>query len=143
MDIPSYLILIAVLGIPTLIAVALVFGVRYLFRRAGHERLYDDGVVMTDNGIEYLGFFFTGIRRVAYSDIASVELVPSFQLALFQMVHYYGFFPRTIKRKLFGKVVVIRFRNSISAACLFFMSRKPEDFYEQLKSKIRQETHVA
>ena len=136
MDISSYLILILVLGVPTLAAMALLFGVRYLFRRAGLKRFYDDGVLMTSNGIEYLGFFFSGIRKVPYSDIASVDLVSPFQVALFQLVFYYGFFPRTIKRSLLGKVVVIRFRHPTRAACLLFMSRNPEEFYEQLKSRI-------
>ena len=75
MDIPGQLIPWLVLGVSTLTAVTLVFAVRHLIRRAGHERVYEDGVVISDSGIEYFGLLFTGTRRVAYSEIASVDLI--------------------------------------------------------------------
>ena len=98
---------------------------------------------MTDNGIEYFGFLFSGIRKVAYSEIASVELVSPFWPEFAQLMFYYGFITRTIKRSLFGRVVVIRFRNPAPVESLFFRARNPEEFYDRLRSKIRQETHVA
>jgi hypothetical protein len=143
MDIPMPIILFLVLVVPILGALGLVFGVRYLFRRVGYERLYDDGVVMTDNGIEYLGFLFSGIRKVSYSEIASVELVSPFWPGFVQLVFYYGFITRTIKRSLFGRVIVIRFRNPAPVASLFFFARNPEDFYDRLRSKIRHGDTVA
>ena len=69
------LILVVVFVIPVLVASLTVALIRNFYRKSGKEQVYKNGVVLTDDGIEYLGLSFTGTCKKAYSEIDSVDLI--------------------------------------------------------------------
>ena len=136
MDIPDKMIPWFLIGIATLVGLLVVALMRYFVRVSGHEQVFKDGLVMRESGIEYFGFFFTGTRRVPYSQIASVDLIPHYKYVLSRIVLIYGFSTQFICRRGFGKIVVIRFKQPNPIEYLFFTPSNAARFYEQLKSRI-------
>lgn len=66
---------------------------RHFIRRMGMEKVMAEGVVLGEMGIEFPRFLFLGVGKLAYTEIASVELVH---------------FPRTLLLRMRYKNIVER-----------------------------------
>ena len=134
------LILFLVFGLPTIVGVCIVALVRRLYRASGHEQVYENGIMMTDTGIEYLGFLFTGTRKKSYEEIDSVQLIPYYKLLISKPFFRYGICTRWVRgvnsHFLFGKILVIRLKHPNPIQCLFFTPKDAAVFYKHLKSRI-------
>ncbi|GEM_PF-6327823 len=65
------LLAVSIVGVTTI--TILLF--RFVVRRTGIEHLLEDGIVLDDSGIQFLGFLF--VRKTAgYDKIEAVEFVP-------------------------------------------------------------------
>lgn len=140
MDLPGSLLILLALGIPVLIALALVALVRCFYRICGHEHVYKNGIVVTQTGIEYLGFLFTGTRKIAFSEIASVELLPYSEVAIRWLSFRYGLNTGRVPPSLFGNVLVVGFKTARPFRYLFFAPRDGAVICEQLKKRIDHES---
>jgi hypothetical protein len=139
----ALLILLVVFGSAALVAVVTVALMRYSVRLSGHEQVFKNGIVMTDSGIEYLGFLYTGTRKAAYSEIDSVELSPYYKVAISALFFRYGISATKIPPYFFGKILVIRLKHPNPIEYHFFTPRDAAGFFEQLTSRIKHEARVA
>src|ERR1700689_1383122 len=104
------IILLIAFGSVLLVAVITVTTMRFLARKFGVTDLVNSGVRVTLDGIGYLGFFFTGIRKNSFGEIKSVELIPYWNVFISTFLFRYGFNLRKIPPNIFGKIVVIRLK---------------------------------
>ncbi len=59
-----------------LIAFVTVVLLRFMMRKLGIKELVEEGIVLTETGIEFPRFPFFGRSKASYKEIESVELVP-------------------------------------------------------------------
>jgi hypothetical protein len=125
-----------------LIAVFTLTVFRLLTRWCGTKQLIEDGVALTEDGIEYLRFYLLGKGRAAFDEIESVEFLP-FGKALFPILFFrYGYSLYIIRTRLFSDCVLIQFRKSprwfeLYFKYLLFTPRHPAEFAERLKSRLK------
>ena len=72
-------IVIVVFGVPILLCLLVIWLVRHFYRVSGREQVYKNGIVLTGDGIEYLGLSLTGTCKKTFSEIDSVELISYFK----------------------------------------------------------------
>jgi hypothetical protein len=143
-DMPTQWLLLLVFVVIALTAVIAVALMRYFYRVSGHEQVYKNGIVMTQGGIEYLGFLFTGTRKKAFDEIDSVELSPYFKVALSALFFRYGMNTNRVPPNFFGNILVVGFKHPNPFRYLFFCAPKDAaDIYEHIKSQIGHERRVA
>jgi hypothetical protein len=124
-----------------LVAVLTLAVFRLLTRWCGTKQLIEDGVALTDDGIEYLRFYLLGKRRATFDEIESVEFLP-FGKALFPILFFrYGYSLHVIRTRLFSDCVLIQFRKTprwfeLYFKYLLFTPRHPAEFAERLKSRL-------
>jgi hypothetical protein len=143
------LILATFLVAAALVAVLTLTTFRLLTRWCGTTQLFEDGAVLTDDGIEYLRFCLLGRAKATFDEIESVEFLP-FGKALFPILFFrYGYSLLIIRTRLFSDCVLVAFRRSprwfdLYFKYVLFTPKHPADFVEQLKSRLkRYERHVA
>jgi len=121
-----------------LVAVITVTSMRFFFRRAGRQQLYENGVVMSASGIEYWGLLFTGVRKKTFSEIRSVELLPYYEVLMSILLLRYGLSARRVPFNPFGKIVVIRLKHPNPIEYLFFTPKDASVFVERLQQLIKE-----
>jgi hypothetical protein len=137
--------LILVFAFIALVCVCVIAWMRRFIRRSGYEKVFKDGLVVSDNGIEYLRFEIAGLREIAFSDIDSVELIPGIKFFFFGYL-LFGKQARMMTvhgQKPFGDVLAIKLKRADSGRYVFITPENAETVYDQIKSKIGQETRVA
>jgi hypothetical protein len=143
-DIPVQVLLLLVFGGAVLVSVVAVALMRYFYRVSGHEQVYKNGIVITETGIEYLGFPFLGTRKKTFNEIDSVELSPYFKVAISALLLRYGLNTNRVPPNFFGDILVIGFKHPNPVRYLFFCAPKDAvDIYEQLKSRIGHERRLS
>jgi hypothetical protein len=133
----AYVLLVLAAG-AAFIAVAAIFLLRLVIRKLGIKELVDEGIVLTENGIEFPRFFFISRARVGYDEIESVELVP-FPNKLFLRFKYgpsVSSMPSAAWSGFFRDTVVIKFKSPHFIQYRLFTPSKPEVLVEKLRSKI-------
>ena len=130
------LILLAFLGSVAVVIVVTVTLFRLVTRSLGLKQVVEEGVVMTENGLEVLGFFGVGKMSVSYADVESVELLPHCRGPLATLLLRYRMSARWVGTRLFHEIVVIKLKGP---RVFRYLISTPEDgttFVEQLKSRI-------
>ena len=136
-NIPVKVLLMMVFGIIALAAILAITLTRYFYRAAGHEEVYKNGIILTESGIEYLGFPLTGTRKKTFDEIDSVELSSYFKVAISVLFFRYGLNINRVPPNFFGKILVIGFKHPNPFRYLFFCAPKDAaDIHEELKSRI-------
>ena len=140
MDIPGQLIVLFVFAIAALASIGAVALMRHFIRSSGHEQVINNGIVVTDNGIEYPGFLFSGTRKKEYTEIDSIDLIPYYKFVFLNMMKRYGHWASLIRGmsggNLLGDIVVIKIKNSEATKYLLFQPKDAAGIYEQLKKRI-------
>jgi len=131
----SGLFILLILCVP-LIAVITVVTMRFIARKFGVTEIMNNGVVLTPEGIKYMGFFFTGTRKRTFAEIKSVELVPYFNVVISMLLFRYGLNCAKVPPNFFGEIVVIRLKRANPYEYLFFTPKNASSFVEQLKQQI-------
>jgi hypothetical protein len=143
-NIPVKVLLLMVFGVIAVAAVLVITLIRYFYRVSGHEEVYKSGIVLTESGIGYLGFPFTGTRKRAFDEIDSVELSPYIKVAISVLLFRYGLNINRMPPNFFGNILVIGFKHPNPFRYLFFCAPKDAaDLYEKLKNRIEHERRVA
>jgi hypothetical protein len=131
------IILLILFGSIALVAVITVATMRFLARKFGVTDLANNGIRMTKDGIEYLGFLFC-IRRSAFNEIQSVELVPYYKVFVSTLLFRYGLYVGKVPPNFSGKIVVVRLKRANPLEYLFFTPKDAANFVEQLKQRINE-----
>ena len=128
-----------------LVTVITVTAFRFLVRRSGIKDLIEDGVVLTEDGIEYLRPFLFGRGKIKFKEIESVNMVsyPASLLSLMFPVKY-GYSvhrPSHISFRLFGDLVEIKIKKTprwheFHFQYLLFTPKNAAAFVEQLKRRL-------
>jgi hypothetical protein len=118
------------------VTILTVATLRFFIRKSGTGSLYENGVVLTDHGIEFLRFFWIGKAKAKYDEIQSVELLPLDGLPTFLKVFHYGLLMRWIYTRPSGQLVVIKFKTPRLFPYLSCTPKNPQLFVEQLQSRI-------
>src|SRR5947209_4002608 len=84
------LILLIFWGSVIVVAVITLTVFRFISRRLGLKQVLAEGVVMTENGLEYLGFAFLWKMKASYQDVESVESPPFVKGLASAMFFRYG-----------------------------------------------------
>jgi hypothetical protein len=119
-----------VVGLITLLTMRLVL------RRTNMERVVNEGVLLTEIGIEYPRFLYLGKRKTRFSEIRSVELVPYGEVAKSILMLRYGISIRRPPLKPCGDLVVVRLKHPNPIEYLFFGPRDPLELFEQLRRRM-------
>lgn len=131
------LILLVVATSVIMVSVTTVFLLRLYVRKFGIEEMVDEGVVLTESGIEFSRFIIFGKRRVNYADIESVEFIP-FPNSLFLSLRYgtsvQGHLPG--RWNLFLGTVVVKLKPSYFIRHHLFKPSNPAEFADELRSRI-------
>lgn len=142
-NLSGQVLLLLVFGIIAVTAVLAIAMIRYFYRVSGHERVYKDGIVVTESGIEYSAFPFT-VTQKTFNEIDSVELSPYLKVAVSVLFLHYGLNINRVPPNLFGDILVIGFKRPNPFSYLFFSAPKnAADIYQQLKSRIENERGAA
>jgi hypothetical protein len=129
-----------VLSFVALIAIVTVAALRRLTQVPGRRELFEDGAVLSESGLEFLGFFRRR-HKVAYGRIESVEVIP-FLKALLPI---YGLNVISVCTRLASRVVVVKVKGSgivrdlVFPRYLLFTPRDARAFAEQLKHRMADE----
>jgi len=86
-----------------LIAVITVRVMRIFTRAPARRQLFEDGIVLTEDGVEFLGLFWMR-GTVTYGNIESVKVVPFLR----SLLPIYGFNVLSVCTNPFKEVLVIR-----------------------------------
>ena len=123
-------------GSVILITIATVAIMRFTMRVSGTKQLHEDGIVVTDNGIEYLDFFWFRRAKASFSDIESVKLLPSHKAFLSALLFNYGFSIRVIHTRFSKERVLVKLKGPRFFEYLLFTPRNPRFLVEQLSDRI-------
>jgi len=63
MNIPSQLILVLIFAFIVLVSVCVIAFMRHFIRHSGYEKVFKDGLVVSDSGVGYLRFAVLGCAR--------------------------------------------------------------------------------
>ena len=135
------LILTIFLAAAALVAVITLAVFRSLARRFGMKQLFEDGAVLTEDGIEYLRFFMLGRAKATFDEIESVEVIP-FYKAMFSVLFFRpDFSVHTIRTRLSSDFVHITLRRSpwwyeLYFRHLLFTPAHAAEFVERLRSHL-------
>jgi len=133
---PGIVILLIFLGGAALVAVIVLTLFRSFAHLFGLKQVIREGVVLSDNGLEYLGFLWIGKLKASYADVESVEVLP-FSKGLASIPAFrYGLSSHWIGPRLFKEIVVIKLKGSRVYKYLLFTPMDPAMFVEQLRSRI-------
>jgi hypothetical protein len=142
MNIPGQLILVLVFAFIALVCVCVIALMRHFIRHLGYEKVFKDGLVVGDSGVGYLEFLVAGMREVPFSEIASVELIPSSKFMLFGMFRF-GSQARALRGQLFGDVLAIRLKHTTPARYIFIALKDAAIVHDKIKSRIEHEARAA
>ena len=130
-----------ILTFATFVAISVIAIIRFFVRRSGKQKLYENGVTIGENGIEYWGFLFAGIRKKPFCEIRSVQLLPYFKVVINAFFFRYGLSTRRSPFNPFGHIVIIRLKHPNPIEYLFFTPTNALAFVEQLKSCIERSSN--
>jgi len=88
MNIPTPLILVLVFAFIAFACVSVIALLRHFIRHSGYEKVFSDGLVVSESGIGFLRFAVAGLREVAFSEIDSVELIPGFRFLILGVLRF-------------------------------------------------------
>jgi hypothetical protein len=141
MDIPGPLVVLLVLVIPALATIGGIALMRRYIRSSGHEHVINNGIVVTDDGIEYPGFLLWGTRKKEYAEIDSIDLIPYYKFVFLNMRQRFGHWTELIRGmsggSLLGDIVVIKIKNPEATKHLLFQPKDAAGIHEQLKNRIK------
>lgn len=135
----SGIILLVILGALVLMGVGIVAVFRFVTRKLGIKELVDEGVLLTDSGIEFPRFPFMRRGRARYDEIESVELVPFPQNLLLRM-RYGPSVASNVSAQwlgLFREAVVVKLRPPRLIQYYMFTPSDPVALANELKSRIQ------
>jgi hypothetical protein len=95
-----------------------------------------DGVILAQDGIEYLGFLWIVKLKASYADIEDIELLPYYTGLMSVMFFRYGLTPHWICKRSFCDIVVIKLKGYRMYKNLLFTPKDAATFIAQLKSRI-------
>ncbi len=92
------------------IIIATVWGLKFVQRLTGTTKLFADGATIAEDGIEFLRFPFCK-RKVSFSEIESVEVVPWAKSMASIMCLHYGMPVLEIRTRLFSDYVRVKLKS--------------------------------
>ena len=107
---------------------------RYLMKWLGMREVQKDGVLLADQGIEYVGFIWLIKHSASYTDIETVEFV-SYPKAWF-LYFRYGPTGQWMCKQVGTDVVVIRLKGLRMTKTLFVTPENASEFVDKLKVKM-------
>ena len=129
-----------------MLALATVFTLiafRLLTRWCGTWHLIEDGVALTDDGIEYLRLYLLGKDTARFDEIESVEFLPYWKAQFPILLCRYGFSLHIIRTRFFGDCVLVGLRKSpkwfeLYFKYLLFTPKDPAEFVYRLKERLKE-----
>jgi len=133
---PGTVILLIVIGSVVLVTVVTLKTMRWLIRKSGNQQLHEDGILLMENGIDFLGLLWASRSHAAYSEIESVELV-SLPRALLSLLFFrYGLSLRAIYTRLPYHFVLLKLKGRRPFEYLLFTPRDAPEFIAKLRARI-------
>jgi hypothetical protein len=130
-------ILLIFLACVTLIVMVTLPLFRFLARLLGMKQVLADGVVMTEEGLEYLGLAGLCKMKVPYREVESVESMPFLYGLASAMLFRYGMSSLWICTRPLHTIVVIKLRGPRMFRYLLSTPRNAHAFSQELKSRIQ------
>ena len=131
-DALTMLVLLVVgVAIFTCLVIGLILHLCNLF---GMRQVFKEGVVMTENGIEYAGFLWLSKLYASYDDIKSVKLLP-YHFAYFSFVSFRYFPCRWLCKRVFTNVVIIELNGAKDYKYILFTPANCDSFIEKMRRK--------
>jgi hypothetical protein len=129
------LIMLVLLVAGVAILTTLVIGLfLYLCKVRGVLQVFREGVVMTDNGIEYAGLMWMCKLHASYNDVKSVKLLP-YHVAYFSFISFRYIPCRWLCKRLFSDVVIIELNDSKKYKYILFTPADCADFIEKIRRR--------
>jgi hypothetical protein len=99
------------IGIAILFVVVLIL-FRLLVRFLGIKDLMENGAVLTEDGVEYLRFFFVGRGKIKFDEIESARVISFPKAMLSLMFGGYAFSAYSIRTRLFSDFVELKMKRT-------------------------------
>lgn len=131
------LILLIFIGSIAVVFVVTLTLFRFLTRSLGLKQVLEEGVVMTEDGLEVLGHFGIGKMTVSYTNVESAELLPHFRGPFVTFLFRYKMSARWIGTRAFHEVVVIKLKGPRLIRYLVSTPKNGPAFVEQLNARIK------
>jgi len=126
------------LGSVALVTVITLVSFRLLTRSLGLKQLVEEGIVLTEDGVELPRFLWMGKMKVSYTDVETVELLPWYKGLISILLFRYGFSVRSICTRFFHEIVVIKLKGARVFEYLLVTPKNAQAFVEQLKFRMKQ-----
>ncbi len=131
-------ILLAVLASVVFIVTITLTGFRYATRSVRLRELVQEGVLLTEKGLEFPRSFLIGTLKVNYADVESVELIPFYKALVSILCFRYGVSVRSACTRLFHEIVVVKLKGPRLIKYQLLTPKDPAAFVEKLNSRIEQ-----
>jgi len=128
-------ILLFFFGSVAIVAAIMVALFRLYTRLFGLTQVIEEGVVMTENGLEVLGIWWFSKSKVSYDDVESVKLLPFYRSPLATLLFRYGFSARWVGPRFFAEIVVIELKGPRMFKYLLATPKNAPAFVEHWKSR--------
>jgi hypothetical protein len=129
------LILVASVALATTLVLVLF---RFATKLLGLQQVLKDGVVLTESGLEFLGFLWIVKMKAHYTEVESVELLPYYTGLISFIFFRYGFTSHWICKRTFSDIVLINLKGSRIYKNLLFTPKDAPAFVEQLRRRIKE-----
>jgi len=137
-------ILLAIVASLILVTVITIFLFRLIVTKLGIKELVEQGIILTESGIEFPRFMFLGRGRVNYSNIESVELIPFPESLTLRLRYSPSVVSMPCARWNFRRdTVVIKFKPPCVFQYHLFTPNDPAELVRKLKSRIDNPTAAA
>jgi hypothetical protein len=111
---------------------------KFVTRLLGLQQVMKDGVVLTENGLEYLGFLWVVKMKANYTDVESVNVLP-YHIGLISFIlFHYGFTSHWICKRTCCDIVLISLKGSRIYKKLLFTPKDAPVFVEELQQRIKE-----
>jgi hypothetical protein len=136
----AFILLVSFVSV-AVVALLTITVFRFVIRKLGIKELVEEGIVLTESGIEFPRFMYLGRCKASYQQIESVELVP---------------FPKNLTLRLrYGTLVssgaarwnpcldtiVIKLKPPCFIECHIVTPSNPTALFERIKSRMEQSAH--
>jgi hypothetical protein len=140
---PGSTILLIATSATALVATLTITAIRWLKRSPRREGLLEDGVLLTEDGLEFPRFLPIGTYKVKYADVECVESLPFWEAVVALLLFRYDMFASVMWRRLGSDVVVIKLRGPRLIRYHVLTPRDASRFVKLLRSRVPQATPAA
>lgn len=125
----------SVIGLVIVLAVIVLLLVRLFFRLIGHSDLLAEGVVVKEDGIEYLGL--GKVKTILYTNIENIRLISLGERLTAYATWRFGTSIESVRGRIGGDSVLITLRCPQPCKYVMFTPKHPAEFIDKVTARLK------